>query len=169
MRQTTGLAFGAISTKSIPACSAARRASLMEQIPSCVPSYPIRRHSRAVISSLSLGSCAAMELTSLRVRKSFRHASSVGSAYNQLCPSPAKRDAGKKNTRVYGAGMPCETKAYRIRATHQLRAEPGGQGAQAPNRLMQEGIIPQRSDFASTDLKGGCMNGPLVTVLTRLS
>src|SRR5690606_11778565 len=52
IRQTGGSAFGAISTKSTPSCSARRKASAVLTIPSCSPSTPIRRTSGMRISAL---------------------------------------------------------------------------------------------------------------------
>src|SRR5664279_945405 len=52
IRQTGGLAVGAISTRSSSAVSALARASARETIPSCSPSSPTKRISGAVMSAL---------------------------------------------------------------------------------------------------------------------
>src|SRR5690554_2616810 len=64
MRHTGGVASADISTKSSFASSAAARASSIETIPTCSPSAPIRRTSRAVMFSL-MGAFGAVRLSCL--------------------------------------------------------------------------------------------------------
>src|SRR5215471_4599731 len=54
MRQTGGVAVGAISTRSTPLARAMFKASPSERIPSCLPSTPMTRTSRARIFPLTL-------------------------------------------------------------------------------------------------------------------
>src|SRR5215510_11392994 len=54
MRQTGGVAVGAISTRSTPLARAMFKASPSDRIPACLPSTPITRTSRARIFPLTL-------------------------------------------------------------------------------------------------------------------
>lgn len=127
MRQTGGCEVGATSTRSSSDSSAFASASRTAITPSCSPSAPITRISRARIRSFTRGSRSMLLTPPQRTKKEWPTATPQQSRRSSSVTGPGSSPAGEKrmaSTLIYHNDP--EYSTGRLRASTRARSSPAG-------------------------------------------